>query len=214
MLKRSSIRVANVTELFPDCNSTLLLLEKQRPLFDFSKGGTSYVVEVRQHNGGIYYGRILRNREGNFYLTVAQDSVADNIYIPLGKFTGTLNIPKQNTIDVPHTTLNVVVIVALMLCLLGFGIMLSTERSKRTDDTEYLFVSVYVSTCLLLLYVGFWLFDGPSFFGKRYDYPEWIAIAWLLSEIGLVGGILCKMKVDDKPAATPQKTDTDQNNIK
>lgn len=182
-------------------------------MLEVTKVGEAFpTIAVWENNNSFFYAHLSRSNDGDFYMLVKNNG--QEKVINLGRFAGRLNIVPKHTIDLASTTLDVVSIVALLLCLIGLGIMLSTDKSQRTDDTDYLFWAVYISTCLLLLYVGFWLFDGSSFFGKRYDYPEWIAIVWLLSEIGLVGGVLCKMKVDDKPVVTTQKSDTDQNNIK
>lgn len=207
LFKRSNIQVANVSNLFPDFNATLLLLEKQDPILTFDKGGTFQMFEARQKHGGVFYGKIHRSKDGNFYLSVLQDSIKSKSNVPLGRFSGTLNLPPKKAIDVVRTTLNVVAIVALMLCLIGAGIMLGSNTPNRNVDTEYIFYAVVISTALLALYVGFWLFDGPAFFGKRYDYPEWIAVAWLLSEVGLLGGILYKMKVENNLPTPPQKSE-------
>lgn len=190
LLKQNNIYVANISRLFPDLNATILLLEKRYPILTFDKGGTSQKFEIRQKNGAVYYGRIRCNKDMGFYLKVARDSIVSdkaNI-IPLGKFYGKVNMPKRYSIDVAGTTINVVSIVTLVLCILGLALILTTENI--VDKNLFLLWVVLFALWIPLTIVVGWLFNWWQFYGKVYNFPEWIALFWALSEIGLLGGVI------------------------
>lgn len=197
-LKKEEVIAADITHLFPDYKAKKLTLLEVSKMEDAMP-----TIAVWENNGSFFYSYVSRSKDGDFYLLVKNNG--QEKAINLGKFAGRLNLVQKHTIDLATTTLNVVAIVALLLSLLGYGIMLSSQISKRSAESDFLYWIVFGATALLALYVGFWLFDGPAFFGKRYDYPEWIAVAWLLSEVGLIGGILYKMKVENNPPTLPQK---------
>lgn len=198
-LKKDHFMAADVTHLFPDYKAKKITLLNQSEIITES----SPTIAVWENNGSFFYANLNRSKDGDFYFVV--NSNGQSKAINVGRFTGSLNLVPKHTIDLATTTLNVVAIVALLLSLLGYGVMLSSQPSKRTAEADFLYWIVFGATALLALYVGFWLFDGPAFFGKRYDYPEWIAVAWLLSEVGLLGGILYKMKVESNPPTHPQQ---------
>lgn len=199
--KKNHFMAADVTHLFPDYKAKKITLLNQPELISES----SPIVAVWENNGSFFYANLNRSNDGDFYFVV--NSNGQSKAINVGKFAGSLSFVPKHTIDLATTTLNVVAIVALLLSLLGYGIMLSSQTSKRSAEADFLYWIVFGATALLTLYVGFWLFDGPAFFAKRYDYPEWIAVAWLLSEVGLLGGILFKMKVESNPPTYPQKSE-------
>lgn len=199
-LNKSDVMGADITHLFPDYKARKLTILEVSKLDDAMP-----TIAVWENNGSFFYAYVNRSKDGDFYLLVKNNG--QEKAINLGKFTGRLNLVPKHTIDLASTVLNVTAIVALLLSLLGYGIMLSSKISNRPSETDFLYWIVFGATALLALYVGFWLFDGPSFFGKRYDYPEWIAVAWLLSEVGLLGGILFKMKVESNPSTFSQKSE-------
>lgn len=187
-LKRNYIRVANVTSLFPDFNATILMLEKQHPLFD--KGGANQIFEIRQNNGGIYYGYIRYNEGYQFFLDIARDSVSSNkpSILPLGKFTGKINKAEHHGINIAETILNIIPVISLVVALIGLAFVLCTPNHK--DKPKFLFYAVFLSSMIPAISVVGWLFDWWHFFGSNYNFPEWIALFWALSEIGLLGGLL------------------------
>lgn len=198
-LNKSNVMGADITHLFPDYKARKLTLLEASRLDDAMP-----TIAVWENNGSFFYAHVSRSKDGDFYMLVKDNG--QEKAINLGKFAGSLNLVSKHTIDLATTTLNVVAIVALLLSLLGYGIMLSSQTSKWSVEADFLYWIVFGAMVLLALYVGFWLFNGPAFFGKGYDYPEWIAVAWLLSEVGLLGGILFKMKVESNPPTYPHKS--------
>lgn len=190
--KKRSELAADITNLFSDYKTRKITL-----FADPYELIAQPTISVWEDNGTYFYGIVRRYDDGNFYLIV-NDKENHNA-INLGKFKGKLNRCRNNTIDLQSTTINVVVVVTLLLCLLGLGIMLSAnERSRETGmESIILGVSVFIATIFPFIFVSSWLFNGP-FHIESHNYPEWIAISWLLSEIGLLGGILFKIKVENE----------------
>lgn len=111
--------------------------------------------------------------------------------IPIGNFTGRMNLPMEHSINKPITTMNIVAVITLLLCVLGFGLIVTTDFVE--SDKSWLFYVSGVSALFPLAYVAFWLLDWWQFEGSIYNYPEWIAIAWLISEIGLLSGVIFRL---------------------
>lgn len=205
-LNKSNVMGADITHLFPDYKARKLTLLEASRLDDAMP-----TIAVWENNGSFFYAYLSRSKDGDFYLLVKNNG--QEKVINLGKFIGRLNVVPKHTIDLASTTLNVVLIVSLLLCLLGCGIMLGTNSSNLTKETDCFCWAVILPTAALFLYVGFWILGAPSIFEKRYDYPEWIAIAWLLSEVGLLSGILFKMKVESNPPSIPQNSEKNNEQI-
>lgn len=200
-LKKDHFMAADVTHLFPDYKAKKITLLNQSEIITES----SPTIAVWENNGSFFYANLNRSKDGDFYFVV--NSNGQSKAINVGRFSGSLNLVPKHTIDLASTTLNVVAIVSLLLCLLGCGIMLGTNSSNLTKETDCFCWSVILPTAALLLYVVFWIIGTPSIFEKRYNYPEWIAIAWLLSEVGLLSGILFKMKVESNPPSISQSSE-------
>lgn len=196
-LKNSSIRVADVSALFPDFKTNILLLEQQKPILDIKDAGTVQVFEVRQRNRGIYYGYIHRSGDGNFYLTIPKDSVATE-QIPLGRFAGTLNVPNMNRLDVPLTILNIVTILSLLFVILGFGFMATAPHKKFHSADLLEFILYFSPIVVFVLYLGglwnWWRLPLNSFF-----IPEWVTLLWVLSEVELLTGVAYKLISEASP---------------
>lgn len=180
-MKKDSVVAADITHLFPASGV--------RKLTILDKGSLNPVFEVWNNNGTLYYGWIARQNNGSFILKVNESE--EGKIIPIGNFTGRMNLPLEHSINKPVTTMNVVAVITLMLCLLGFGFIVTADFKE--SDRSWLFYVSGVSALLPLAYVAFWLLDWWQFEGSIYNYPEWIALAWLISEIGLLSGVIFRL---------------------
>lgn len=181
-LKKDSVTAADITSLFPEFGV--------RKLTILDKGDLNPIFEIWNNNGTLYFGWIDRQKDGGFVLKVNENNVGK--IIPIGKFTGRMPLQEQQGMNKPLTTMNVVAIVTLLLCVLGLG-FLSTSMKSSKDDIGWLAYVSIGSTLLPLAYVVLWILGWWQFEGSVYNYPEWIALAWLISEIGLLSGIVHKL---------------------
>lgn len=181
MMKKDSLVAADVTHLFPASGF--------RKLTILDKGNLNPVFEVWNNNGTLYIGWIARQENGNFVLKVIESQ--EGKIIPIGNFTGRMNLPFEQGINKPLTTMNVVAIITLLLCILGFGFVITSDFGN--SDKSWLFVVSGISALLPLAYVAFWLLEWWQFEGSLYNYPEWIALAWFISEIGLLSGVIYRL---------------------
>lgn len=188
MMKKDSFVAADVTHLFPAAGvRKLTIIDKKSYL--------NPVFEVWNNNGTAYIGWIARQNNGNFILKVTESE--EGKIIPIGNFTGKMNCPFGHGIDKPLTTMNVVAIITLLFCILGIGLAITTDFEK--SEMLWLTTVSIISTWLPLAYVvsrllGWWQFDG-----NLYNYPEWIALAWLISELGLLSGVIYRLSENAEP---------------
>lgn len=182
MMKKDSIMAADITHLFPESGV--------RKLTILDKGDMNPVFEAWNNNATVYIGWIARQKDGEFVLRVNEGN--EGKIIPIGKFTGRISVPNEHGIDRPLTTMNVVAIVTLLLCVLGFGFVITSENISK-DNIGWLFYVSVISSVIPLAYVILWILGWWKFEGSLYNYPEWIALSWLISEIGLLSGVIYRL---------------------
>lgn len=183
LMKKDSVVAADITHLFPAAGvRKLTVLNKD-------KSYLNPVFEVWNNNGTLYIGWIARQKNGNFILKVTESE--EGKIIPIGNFAGRINLPIEQGINKPLTTMNVVAIVTLLFCILGFGLIIT--KDSIDSNQGWLAIVSGGSALLPLAYVGLWVLDWWQFEGSIYNYPEWIVIAWLISEIGLLSGVIFRL---------------------
>ncbi|MDE6536242.1 MAG: hypothetical protein K2K82_09605 [Muribaculaceae bacterium] len=186
-LKKDSVNGAfDATHLFPESGV--------RKLTILDKGRLEPTFQVWNDNNTVYCGWIARQRNGEFILKVTESGQPK--IVPIGNFVGRITLPIEHGIAKPITTMNVVVIVTLLLCVLGLGLGVTAEGGNPGKDW-LVYVSGW-SAALPLIYVGLWVLGAWSFKGSIYDYPEWIALAWIISEIGLLSGVVFRLSDYEK----------------
>lgn len=75
-----------------------------------------------------------------------------------------MNLPFEQGINKPLTILNVVAIITLMLCILGFELVITVNFGS--SDKSWIFVVSRISALLPLAYVAFWLLEWWQFEGS------------------------------------------------
>lgn len=192
-LKKDNIVAADITHLFPDFEVKKLTI--------LDNGQANPVFEVWNHNGTVYTGWIERQSHGYFALVGNERSEGKTV--PIGRFIGKMNYIQDSSIYLPATTMNVSVFMAFALCLIGFGLAMTS--TVNPPHMSWLVIVSYVAMSLTGVYVIFWFTGWGQFYGSMYNYPEWITIAWLISEVGLLSGVLYKL------SAVNKRTDNDTN---
>lgn len=197
-MKKDSVVAADITHLFPDFEVKKLTI--------VDKGEANPVFEVWNNNGTDYIGWIARQKNGNFILRVNESS--EGKIIPIGKFIGKMNYTQGEGLNLPVTTLNVCSIIAFALCLIGFGLV----ETSRPNKSAASWLSGVSFGCMSAtgLYVIIWITGWGKFFGSIYNYPEWIVLAWLISEVGLLSGVIYHLTNGIKGSAQPSNIKEDE----
>lgn len=179
--KKDSLVAADITHLFPEF--------KVRKLTAIRKIGTiDPDFEVWNYNGTVFYGVIVRCNSGDFALATKEQIKGGGQLVPLGRFKGRINDVIVHRINKPSTTMNVVATVTLLLCLLGCGI----AYTSFGREVSWLYRVPFVTALIALLHVVLWILDEP-FWGSKYFMPEWITLAYLISEVGLLSGVIYRL---------------------
>lgn len=197
-MKKDSVVAADITHLFPDFEVKKLTI--------VDKGEANPVFEVWNQNGTDYIGWIARQKNGNFILRV--NEATEGKIIPIGRFIGKMNYKQGNNLDLPTTTLNVSVLIAFALCLIGFGLVMTSV--PRKTHLSWLGMVSYVCMSATGLYVILWITGWGNFFGSKYNYPEWIALAWLISEAGVLSGVLYHISDETNESETTKNSEENE----
>lgn len=174
MMKKDSVMAADITHLFPESGARKVTIISKVSEF-----------EVLNYNRTLYNGKIARQKNGDFILKVVENNECK--IIPLGRFTGRLNLPPSHCIDKPKTTMNVLLIVTFLFCLLGFGFVLTSTKSTK-DDIGWIHC---VPPCAYILLL--WCYGASEPKTDVHYYTIWIVSAWIASEIGLLSGVICRL---------------------
>lgn len=189
--KKNSFEAADITSLFPEF--------KVKKLTVINKiGDVDPFFEVWNYNGTSYYGYMVRQDNGDFALATKEQIKGGGQLVPLGEFKGQMNDVFVHSIDKSSTMMDVVATVTLLLCLLGCGFVCLSQF----DDEPYSWLCwVPFSAAIIAFFPVFlWLSESSNWYSGWFI-PEWITVAWLISEVGLLSGVLYRLEA--KPQIEP-----------
>lgn len=183
--KKNSLEVADITNLFPECGAKKLLAIKKI-------GTANPFFLVWNFNGTQFDADIVRCNNGDFALATKEQFNGEGQLVPLGEFKGRLNDALENSIDKSSTMMDVVATVTLLLCLLGCGFVCLPQF----DDEPYSWLCwVPFSAAIIAFFPVFlWLSESSNWYSGWFI-PEWITVAWLISEVGLLSGVIYRLYV-------------------
>ena len=181
--KKDSFEAADITSLFPEF--------KVKKLTVINKiGDVDPFFEVWNYNGTFYYGYMVRQDNGDFALAAKEQIKGGGQLVPLGEFKGQMNDVFVHSIDKSSTMMDVVATVTLLLCLLGCGFVCLPQF----DDEPYSWLcwGPFSAAIIAFFPVFLWLSESSNWYSEWFI-PEWITVAWLISEVGLLSGVIYRL---------------------
>lgn len=179
--QRSFSSVADISQTFPNFKYNIFLLDK---------GDRQPVVAVLNKDNKTFkfYAKMDRDADRNIVglkrYNIDTETVDDRFCAILYR--------NESKIGLTNTTLNICSFVGMMLSLIGTFLAFSSPF--RSTKRGWLFSMSVIISGLFLLYFVIWLLGGRPYSDfKLYNYPEWITICFVLSEIALLSGVIFRI---------------------
>lgn len=169
-------------------NSNRTYYTQLNDLFPNFHGGNLYYaneagkenLQLQKAGSTTFFSKIERDRFGNYILSNDQGD-----FVRLGELQGSERTANFDCLNLPSTIVTVVCIITFLMCLGGVVFAFP--------------VNVFFSTWLsyvsgFAIFLAFWGFSRDI---SPYYLPEFITIAWVVAELGLLSGIWWRIMNED-----------------